>query len=131
MPTRSKYSLADHPEARQRALWLVRDYPNIKHRLDLLDGYGTGQGDGQPKARTPRSPVEGLAIKRAALSDQLKPVDLAFEEIPEEYRAGLWSAIVERKRYPDYAAPITWKRQRQKLLWHVAYFAGYLPEKIP
>ena len=70
---RSKYSLAHHPEARQRALWLIRDYPHIKARLDQIDGYGSGGGnDGQPRARNPKSPVEGLAIKRAALADQLQ-----------------------------------------------------------
>lgn len=129
---RSKYSLAHHPEARQRALWLIRDYPHIKARLDQIDGYGSGGGnDGQPRAHNPKSPVEGLAIKRAALADQLRPVDLAFDEIPEEYRRGLWLNIVERQRYPDYAALKTWQRQRQKLLWYVAEYAGYLAEIKP
>lgn len=36
---RSKYSLAGHPEARQRALWLIRDYPRIRDRLEALDGF--------------------------------------------------------------------------------------------
>ena len=123
---RSKYSLAHHPEARQRALWLMRDYPNIKARLNDLDGYGTGLSDGQPRSHEPHSPVENLAIKRAELAAQLKPVDLAFEKIPEEYRQGLWQAIIERRRYPPYATVRTWKRWRQRLLWYVAYYAGYL-----
>lgn len=120
------YSLASHPEARQRALWLIRDYPNIKRRLDALDGYGSGSQDGQPKAHAPKSPVESLAVRREALIDQLRPVDLAFEEIPEEYRRGLWEALTRRRRLPDYAADITWKRQRQKLIWYVAYYAGFI-----
>lgn len=124
---RSRFSLAHHPEARQRALWLIRDYPNIKVRLEELDGYGTGgASDGQPRAHDPHSPVEGLAIKRAALSAQLRPVDLAFDEIPEEYRRGLWEAITARRRYPDYAAVRTWKKWRQRLLWYTAYYAGFL-----
>lgn len=124
---RSKYSLAHHPEARQRALWLIRDYPHIKARLEDLDGYGTGgASDGQPRAHDPHSPVVDLAIKRAALSAQLKPVEKAFDEIPEEYRKGLWEAITARRRYPDYATVRTWKRWRQRLLWYTAFYAGFL-----
>ncbi|MBQ3578737.1 MAG: hypothetical protein IJK59_03530 [Firmicutes bacterium] len=124
---RSRYSLAHHPEARQRALWLIRDYPHIKARLEELDGYGTGgASDGQPRAHDPKSPVEVLAIKRAALSAQLKPIEKAFDEIPEEYRKGLWEAITARRRYPPYATVRTWKKWRQRLLWYTAFYAGFL-----
>ena len=122
----SKYSLAHHPEARQRALWLIRDYPNIKARLDDLDGYGTGASDGQPRAHDPHSAVEDLAIKRTELAAQLRPVDLAFDEIPEEYRLPLYKAILERRRYPPYANRKTWGKWRQRLIWYVAYYAGFL-----
>ena len=123
---RSRYSLADHPEARQRALWLIRDYPHLKARLDDLDGERGGASDGQPRAHDPHSAVEDLAIKRAAISSQLQPVERAFEMIPEEYRRGLWDAIQARKRYPDYANRLTWKKWRQRLLWYVAFYAGFL-----
>lgn len=123
---RSRYSLADHPEARQRALWLIRDYPHLKARLDDLDGYRGGASDGQPRAHDPHSAVEDFAIKRAAISSQLQPVERAFEMIPEEYRRGLWDAIQARKRYPDYANRLTWKKWRQRLLWYVAFYAGFL-----
>ena len=124
--TVSKYSLASHPEARQRALWLIRDYPRIKARLDALDGISSGPQDGQPRAHEPHSAVEADAIRRAELSAQLSSVDRAFEKVPPEYRKGLWDNIVNRRYYPDTAGIKTWKRWRQRLLWYVAKYAGFI-----
>lgn len=124
--TVSKYSLASHPEARQRALWLIRDYPRIKARLDALDGISSGPQDGQPRAHEPHSAVEADAIRRAELSAQLSSVDRAFEKVPPEYRKGLWDAIVHRRYYPPTAGIKTWKRWRQRLLWWTAFYAGFL-----
>lgn len=122
----SKYSLAAHPEARQRALWLVRDYSNIKMRLAALDGFSSGLNDGQPRAHDPHSSVETDAIRRAELSAQIAAVDKAFEHVPPEYRQGLWENIVKRKPYPAIAGYKTWRRWRQRLLWWTANYAGYL-----
>lgn len=123
---KSKYSLAQHPEARQRALWLIRDYPNIKAKLEALDGFGAPENDGQPRAHNPHSTTEQAALERAALSAQIEAVDKAFERIPPEYRRGIWEGITQRKRYPDTAGIKTWKRWRQRVLWYTAHFAGYL-----
>lgn len=122
----SKYSLAYHPEARQRALWLIRDYSNIKAKLDALDGFSGIDNDGQPRAHNPHSTVEEIAIQRAALSGEVRAVDKAFERIPPEYRRGIWEAITERKRYPDTAGLKTWKRWRQRVLWYTALYAGFM-----
>ena len=121
-----KYSLAAHPEARQRALWLIRDYPRIRERLNALDGTSSGAQDGQPHGHDPHSAVEADAIRRAELSAQLGYVDKGFQHIPAEYRRGLWDNIVNRRYYPDTAGIKTWKRWRQRLLWYVAKYAGFI-----
>lgn len=121
-----KYSLANHPEARQRALWLIRDYPNIKAKVDELDGFGGGSQDGGPRSTQPHSSTENAAIKRAELSRQLDVVDKALAAIPEEYRAGIWENIQHRARFPDYAGLKTWKRWKQRFVWLVAYHAGFI-----
>ena len=124
----TRYSLAHHPEARQRALWLIRDYPQIAAHLAALDGFKAGPQDGQPRAHNPHSSVEEMAITRAGLSAQLRAVDKAFEKIPPEYRRGIWDAIVKRSRYPDTAGLKTWRRWRQRVLWWTAFYSGYLNE---
>ena len=124
--SRHRYSLADHPEARQRALWLIRDYPNIKARVEDMDGYGSGASDGGPRSTVPHSSTQDIAIRRADISWQLDIVDKAMKEIPEEYRAGIWANILHRERYPNTAGIKTWKRWKQRFIWWVAWYAGYL-----
>ena len=124
--SRHRYSLADHPEARQRALWLIRDYPNIKARVEDMDGYGSGSSDGGPRSTVPHSSTQDIAIRRADISWQLDIVDKAIKEIPEESRAGIWNNILRRERYPSTAGIKTWKRWKQRFIWWVAWYAGYL-----
>ena len=122
-----KYSLSGHPEARQRAIWLIRDYPNIKQTVESIDGYSSGGGsDGGPRSTVPHSTVETAAIKRAAISWQVEAVEWAFDQTPQEYRAGIWSNIIDRKPYPDYANINTWKSWKQKLIYLVAWKAGMI-----
>lgn len=123
---RGKYSLSSHPEARQRALWLIRDYPNIKEKVAELDGYKGGWSDGGPRGTVPHSSTEDIAIKRAELSRQLDYVDRAIQVVPEEYRIGIWENIQHHKRFPDYAGLKTWKRWKQRFIWYVAYYAGFI-----
>ena len=122
-----KYSLANHPEARQRALWLIRDYPRIKAEVDLLDGYSRGGSfDGTPRSTVPHSSTEDTAIKRASISWQCDAVEWAFDQIPEGYRAGIWRNIIYRERFPDYAHLNTWKAWKQKVIYLVAWKAGII-----
>lgn len=123
--SRHRYSLADHPEARQRALWLIRDYPNIKARVEDMDGYGSGASDGGPRSTVPHSSTQDIAIRRADISWQLDIVDKAIEVVPEEYRVGIWNNILRRERFPNTASLKAWKRWKQRFIWYVAYFAGY------
>lgn len=124
--SRHKYSLSSHPEARQRALWLIRDYANIKAKVAILDGFGGGSSDGGPRSTLPHSSTEDIAVKRAELSAQLDIVDKAFEVVPEEYRSGIWENILHRSRFPDTAGLKTWKRWKQRFIWTVAFYAGFL-----
>lgn len=123
---RGKYSLASHPEARQRALWLIRDYPNIKAKVEDMDGFGSGSSDGGPRSTVPHSSTQDVAIRRAELSWQLDIVEKAMQQIPEEYRAGVWNNIVKRERFPDTASFKAWKRWRQRFIWYVAWFADFI-----
>ena len=124
--SRHKYSLAAHPEARQRALWLIRDYPNIKARVEDIDGFGSGASDGGPRSTLPHSSTEDQALRRTEISWQVDAVEKALDKVPEEYQAGIWSNIVYRQRFPNTAGIKTWKRWKQRFIWWTAWFAGYI-----
>ena len=124
--SKHRYSLASHPEARQRALWLIRDYPHIKARVDILDGFSSGSSDGGPRSTLPHSSTEDIALKRAELSGQLDIVDHALAAIPEEYRAAIWENVQHRTRFPDTAGVKTWKRWKQRFIYYVALNAGFI-----
>ena len=123
--TPGRYSLAHHPEAQKRAYWLIRDYTNIKKRLEVLDGYSGGH-DGPAASGSKESITERTAAKRAELSKHTDIVDKAIEQLPEEYRKGVWDNMVSKKPLPDTAGPKTWKRYKQQFVWYVAWYAGYL-----
>lgn len=124
---RSLYSLREHPEAGRRAYWLLRDYPRLKRELDAIDGYGSGRSEPSGGRRNSSS-VETAVMRRSRISDEVGAVEKALKAIPEEYKDGVLSSIIDRKPYPDMAALNTWKKYRQMLIYKVAQYAGYLYE---
>lgn len=112
-------------------LWYIRGYYRWKlQREEVLEG-SPPPPDGQPRGSSPGDPTYRAAARLVPIGDKLKPIEDALLEIPEEYRAGILAAIIERQRYPDYAAVTTWKRWRQRLVYHTAINLGYYqPKKI-
>lgn len=108
-----------------KTLWHIRGY---RRYLDdyqaILDG-SPAPADGQPRGSGTSDPTYLKAEKLAEVSVLIRPVEAAMEYIPPEYREGLLRAIIERERYPDYADLSTWKRWRQRFIYHVAVEAGF------
>lgn len=77
--------------------------------------------DGQPKGTVKGNPTERDGIRRAELRDAILAVDTALEDIPQEYRKGVWLNITEYKRYPDDADPRTYRTYKQRFIWYVAH----------
>lgn len=121
--SRHRYSLADHPEARQRALWLIRDYDHLREMAEDIDGFSGGGTDGGPRSTVPHDGVSDAAIRRARITQQLDAIEKGLLMIPEEYRSGIWENIQHRERFPQTAGIKTWKRWKQRFIWWVAYYA--------
>lgn len=77
--------------------------------------------DGQPRSSKQTNPTERDGIRRAELRDSIKAVDSALENIPDEYRKGVWLNITEYRRYPDDADPRTYRTYKQRFIYHVAH----------
>ena len=112
------------PAVFRRAKYLVRDYPRIKAEYDRMLT-ATPDHDGAPGGSGPGDPTGALAVRLAALSDDIRAVERAMKKVPSEYRKDICRHIVEGRRYPDYAGRVTWGYWQQVFLYHVAIFRGY------
>jgi len=111
-------------EVYMQTLWFVRTYPRMKEELSAQIGR-SHKMDGQPRGTQPGDPTAATAIQCAELSAKIAAVDRALQEIPEEYRSGIFQNVVYRIPYPSYAAPNTWKQYRRRFLFRVARNAGF------
>lgn len=73
-----------------QCLWFVRDY----ERLSKIKG------------------------ERAAA--KIKAIDRALEEIPEDYRQGIFENILFHSKFSDLAHENTWKIWKQRFVYYVA-----------
>lgn len=83
-----------------------------------------GASDGQPRASTPGRPTEGKALKLLRTSDYCSAIESALNEIPTEYRRGVFHNICYGSMFPDDAAYSTYKRWRQRFIYTVALKLG-------
>lgn len=116
------------PEAVFRqAYWAMRDMNRMKAELTRLNeerdviASGTGILSNQSFGTSTISDITGnRAVKIAHLSSRILAIEAAFDEIPEEYRQGLWDKNVENLGYSASAHANTWKKWQQVLMFHVA-----------
>ena len=109
-----------------KTVYQIRDYHRLKENLqDALDE--------QPAPRQPSvsgtnkgSVVETKAIKRERDRDIVKGIDEAIETIPEEYRHGVWQAVMYNSPYPEDAALSTYSRYKAEFIVMVAYNLGFI-----
>lgn len=109
-----------------KTVYQIRDYHRLKENLqDTLDE--------QPAPRQPSvsgtkkgSVVETKAIKRERDRDIVKGIDEAIETIPEEYRHGVWQAVMYNSPYPEDAALSTYSRYKAEFIVMVAYNLGFI-----
>lgn len=101
-----------------RILYLVRDYERIKsEREDII--HGSPEHDGLPASNL-GNPTEAKGIKLAMLGGNCKAIEEAFNEVPKEYRKGVWNNICYQSPYPIDAGEATYKRWRSRFIYKIA-----------
>lgn len=111
-------------ETYKRAVWLVRDYPRIKREYeDMLTD--TPAHDGQLRSSKPGDPTQTIAVKRAALADDVHAVEQALQHIPPEDAKEIMRHLAEGKDYTVPAHRNTWQNRMKPFLYMVAIYRGY------
>lgn len=109
-----------------KTIYQIRDYYRLKENLDDVM-------DEQPDPRQPHvsgskkgSVVETKAIRRERDRDIVSGIDDALEDIPREYRHGVWQAVMYNAPFPDDAARRTYSRHKARFIIMVARNLGFI-----
>lgn len=103
-----------------QTLYAVKDYDRIK--AEYIDIIAEGHcPDGTPNGNSPGDPTGQKAVRALSVSAEIEQIERALEELPLEYRKGVFDNI----RYGGWpvdppAHYKTWLRWRQRFLFQVA-----------
>lgn len=111
-------------EVYQSVLWDIRSYRRYCLEYERILSESPAPADGQPRGGTTSDPTLSKVIKLDRVTARIKPIEQALVKIPEEYRAGIMAAIIEREVYPDFADRHTWAKWRQRFVYWVAFYKG-------
>ena len=101
-------------------LYQIRDYYRMKQEAEAELTASPEPPDGQPRGTVIGNTVESAAIRREKYVLMVKIVDEALEEIPEEYRRGVWRNVMNGEPYPDDASRNTYGNHKSRFIYEVA-----------
>ena len=102
-------------------LAFIRDHERKRSTYEELATASPPPPDGLPRGTAVGNPTERSGLRRFELWLAISAVEDALLTIPAEYRDGVYRNIVYYRRYPDDAAPSTYKRYKQKFIHQVAH----------
>lgn len=112
-----------------KTIWQIRDYYRLKEARDDII-YQRGSDDGTPKGTGTGDPTFRKAEKLARVTDIVKVIEDALEQIPPEYRKGVWDSVQFRSPYPINADRSTYGRLKSRFVYMVAKKLDYLEEDL-
>lgn len=118
----NEYRLPD--DVYHQTIWIIRGYYRKVDELQTILQESAGTGDGMPRGSTTSDPVAVKAEKREALLKQVEAIEQAKAEVPEEYRAAVWRAVLFYEPYPIYADRHTYGRYKARFIFRVAKELG-------
>lgn len=111
-----------------KTIWQIRDYYRLKEaRNDII--YQRGSDDGTPHGSGTGDPTFQKAEKLSRVTDVVKAIEDALEQIPQEYRKGVWDNVQFRSPYPDDAARRTYGRMKARFVFLVARRLDYVSDE--
>lgn len=111
-----------------KTIWQIRDYYRLKEARDDII-YQRGADDGMPHGSGTGDPTFQKAEKLARVQDVVKVIEDALEQIPQEYRKGVWDNVQFRSPYPDDADRTTYSRMKARFVYTVARKLDYIADE--
>lgn len=125
-PKKNKYIL---PNALyNQILWQIRDYYRIKDEYNSIpeEMKSPSDNDGLPHGSPSFDGMDKKIIRMDRLRAWIEVIEVERNEIPIEYRSGVWDHIMYRKPYPDVADRSTFSRYKSRLIYNIAVRQGMI-----
>ena len=119
-PKNSKYSIPR--DAYNTTLWIIRGYHRfvdiVRFEVNTMKAieYDKDNIQVSPDADS----TFRAAVKIADCREKIKAIEAARDNIPSEYRKGVWENVLYHNRYPDDAAERTYSTYRSRFIHDVA-----------
>ena len=107
-----------------RVIWTIRGYYRMKEDLDAAIDEQPDPDQPRVQGGTPGSQTEAKAMKREHDRDMVAAIDKALEQIPKEYRHGVWQKVMYNAPYPDDAALKTYSGYKTEFVLRAANYMG-------
>lgn len=119
---RSKYLLPY--EVYHETLWVIRGYDRMKAEAEAILEESPPPPDGQPRGTGRGDEVFSKAMRREEYLRKTRAVEEALQEVPEEYRRGVWRSVTEWEPYPRDADRTTYGRWKSRFIYETARRLG-------
>lgn len=110
-----------------KTIWQIRDYYRLKEAREAILNQSTTM-DGMPRGSGVGDPTFRKAEKLARVTDTIKVIEDAIEQIPSVYRKGIWDSIQFRSPYPLDADRSTYGRMKSRFVYLVARKLDYIED---
>ena len=104
-----------------QTLWQIRDYNRLKDLYDSVAEERPAPSDGMPHGSGSKSdPTFQKAVKLQEIGRIIKAIEDSRDQIPEEYRRGVWMSVMYRYPFPLDAGRATYGRWKSRFVYGVA-----------
>ena len=121
---KGKYTLPN--TVYHQVLWQIRDYYRLKDEAQAVLDESPPPPDGLPHGDPDPDGVLKKAMRRIDLLRVTDMIDDELEQIPKEYRRGVWLNILYRTAFPNDAGRSTYARYKSRMIYHLAERQGLI-----
>ncbi len=125
-PQKGKYVL---PNALyHQMVFQIRDYERLKEEYESIptESKSTTDYDGMPHGSASFDGMDKKIIRMERLLFVINIIEEERDNIPDEYRKGVWEHIQKQKAFPKDADRSTYTRYQSRFIYNVALRQGLI-----